>query len=197
MTKHRSPDERSEQILTAARHCFLARGYFATKMDDIATECGLSKGGIYFHFDSKEEIFRTLVEQEFEQGMAFIDTVAQSHGDLDAMLLALGEFFIERFVSDDDQPRFMIIVGEMALRDEAIRAMLHELQQRYVDRIAEILTAAADQGQIGTVDPQTTAFLLKALLDGVQAAYAIGYRPSRQALLPAAMALVMSGLGPR
>lgn len=196
MTRHRSPDERSEQILTAARKCFLGKGYFATKVDDIAGECGLSKGGIYFHFSSKEEIFRRLVQEEFDAGMAFIDSVVETEGDIITMLLSLGEHFVELFAADNDQPRFMVVVGEMALRDEAIRTMLLELQERYIGRIAQILEVAIAEGQMRAVEPHATAIVLKAMLDGIQAAFAIGYRPDLEQLLPAAMEVLMRGLSP-
>ncbi len=194
MTRHLSPDERTDQILTAARACFLAKGYFATKMDEIAYASGLSKGGIYFHFASKREIFRSLVQQEYDAAMAFIDGVQALGGDVMGMLVQLGAHFVEQFAADSDQPRFMLIIGEMALRDEAIQEMLLELQQSYIDRIAAILELGMAQGQVRRVDARSTAIMLKALIDGIQATFAVGYEPELETLLPAAMDVLMRGL---
>ena len=51
---------RRERILDAAFHAFATRGYRDTAVDDIAGAAETSKGGIYFHFPTKEAIFREL-----------------------------------------------------------------------------------------------------------------------------------------
>ena len=52
---------RREQILDAAFHTFARRGYRDTAVDDIAAAAETSKGGVYFHFPTKEAIFRELM----------------------------------------------------------------------------------------------------------------------------------------
>ncbi|OGO56920.1 MAG: TetR family transcriptional regulator, partial [Chloroflexi bacterium RBG_16_72_14] len=53
---------RRERILDAAFHAFATRGYRDTAMDDIAGAAETSKGGVYFHFPTKESIFRELMQ---------------------------------------------------------------------------------------------------------------------------------------
>ncbi|TXD34954.1 TetR family transcriptional regulator [Lujinxingia vulgaris] len=197
VTKHKSPDERADQILAAARTCFLERGYFATKMDDIARAAKLSKGGVYFHFPSKREIFRALVQAEFDRATAFMDQVVDEEGDLLAQLLRLGDHFVEAFAADATMPRFMLIAAEMSLRDEPIRQMLLELQEAYIDRLTAILERAIADGHLRQIDARATAIALKSLVDGVQAAYAVGYEPDRDRLVEATFALIGNGLAPR
>src|SRR5512132_721335 len=52
---------RRERMLDAAFHAFATRGYRDTAVDDIAGAAETSKGGIYFHFPTKEAIFRELM----------------------------------------------------------------------------------------------------------------------------------------
>ena len=54
-------DHRVGQILDAALQEFSAAGYTGARMDDIALRAGLSKGGLYAHFASKEEVFEALL----------------------------------------------------------------------------------------------------------------------------------------
>ena len=56
-----APEVRVLQILDAALVEFSERGFNAARMDDIASRCGLSKGGLYAHFQSKEQIFKALL----------------------------------------------------------------------------------------------------------------------------------------
>ena len=55
------PTVRVGQILDAALQEFSAAGYAGARMDDIALRAGLSKGGLYAHFASKEEVFEALL----------------------------------------------------------------------------------------------------------------------------------------
>jgi len=57
------PDIRIQQILDVALEAFARDGYAATRIDDIAQRAGLSKGGVYAHFKSKEEIFEALLSR--------------------------------------------------------------------------------------------------------------------------------------
>lgn len=193
MTKHRSPDERAEQILTAARQCFLDNGYFATRMDEIARESGLSKGGIYFHFDSKKDIFRSLVEQEYETAMEFVTGVIDSDTNIETMMTELGRHFTRRFATTD-AARFMAIIAEMALRDEEIRQMLLELQQNYINRLSAVLETGMQNGQLKEVDPESAALLLKAIIDGMRAGYGIGYDPDIDKLVQTSMKIIGRGI---
>ncbi len=55
------PSVRAGQILDAALQVFSQAGYAGARMDDIALRAGLSKGGLYAHFASKEAVFEALL----------------------------------------------------------------------------------------------------------------------------------------
>lgn len=53
--------ERRQAIVDAALEEFVARGFTATRLDDIATRAGVAKGTIYLHFKDKESMFEELI----------------------------------------------------------------------------------------------------------------------------------------
>jgi AcrR family transcriptional regulator len=53
--------ERREAIIEAAMDEFIARGYAATRLDDVAKRAGVAKGTIYLHFRDKEALFEELI----------------------------------------------------------------------------------------------------------------------------------------
>jgi AcrR family transcriptional regulator len=55
--------ERPDEILDAAVRLFTERGFAATKVDDVATAAGLSKGAVYLYFPSKEALLEALVHR--------------------------------------------------------------------------------------------------------------------------------------
>ncbi|MGN6697286.1 MAG: TetR/AcrR family transcriptional regulator [Thermomicrobiales bacterium] len=56
--------DREEELLAAARRCFLAQGYDRTTMREIAAEAGVSTGAIYTYFGTKAEILQALCKQQ-------------------------------------------------------------------------------------------------------------------------------------
>lgn len=57
-----TPPDRDDRILDAAREAFATRGFAATTMEDIAQRVGISRSAIYSRFETKEALFRALVE---------------------------------------------------------------------------------------------------------------------------------------
>src|SRR6202795_4535970 len=53
--------ERRAAIIEAALDEFIARGFTATRLDDVAKRAGLAKGTIYLHFRDKESMFEELI----------------------------------------------------------------------------------------------------------------------------------------
>lgn len=66
MARNKYPEETVEKILTAARRLFLEKGYEKTTIQDIVDQLGgLTKGAVYHHFKSKEEIMDAVCLQMF------------------------------------------------------------------------------------------------------------------------------------
>jgi AcrR family transcriptional regulator len=61
--RQRRKEARPAELLSAALDLFVERGYAATKLDDVAAKAGVSKGTLYLYFDSKEALFKAVIEQ--------------------------------------------------------------------------------------------------------------------------------------
>ena len=96
VTRQLPRPERREAILTAAAHAFAHAGYAATSMEDIAAASGVTKLIVYRHFDSKEALYRSLLEQVFKrQAELFVDNVTkglQAAGATQALLAVAREW---------------------------------------------------------------------------------------------------------
>jgi AcrR family transcriptional regulator len=57
----RRKDARPGEILDAALELFVERGFAATRLEDVAQRAGVSKGTVYLYFDSKEELFKSVI----------------------------------------------------------------------------------------------------------------------------------------
>jgi AcrR family transcriptional regulator len=71
--------ETSNRILTQAMRIFLEKGYHGTSIDDITRSAGVTKGALYWHFRSKEDLLKKIVA-DFER--RFLDGLIQAVKDV-------------------------------------------------------------------------------------------------------------------
>jgi TetR/AcrR family transcriptional repressor of nem operon len=70
--------ERTQQhILESAERVFLQKGFAATSITDLMAAAGVTKGSLYFHFNSKEQIGLAVLERARQSFMAFLDEALQ------------------------------------------------------------------------------------------------------------------------
>ena len=70
LTRAEQTERNRASVLAAALRVFLARGYHAASLDQIADEAGFSKGVVYSQFASKADLFLTLLEARIEERAA-------------------------------------------------------------------------------------------------------------------------------
>src|SRR5699024_11909955 len=75
MARSKYPYETVKLILDSPTHLFVEKGSDATSLQDIISETKLSKGAIYHHFSSKEEIFEAIFRRIGEQNTAALAKV--------------------------------------------------------------------------------------------------------------------------
>ncbi len=61
--RRRRKDERPSELVSAALDLFVDRGFAATRLDDVAARAGVSKGTLYLYFESKEALFKAVIEE--------------------------------------------------------------------------------------------------------------------------------------
>ena len=103
---------RREAILAAALDEFSARGFAATRLDDVAQRAGVAKGTIYLHFRDKESLFQELIRTMLTPLVGTIEAM----GRADLPISALAEHFVDLFVREVYETR----------RKDVIRLMIAE-----------------------------------------------------------------------
>ncbi|MBB3108795.1 AcrR family transcriptional regulator [Paenibacillus phyllosphaerae] len=81
MARNKYPEETINQILTVALNLFIQKGYEQTSIQDIINELGgLTKGAIYHHFKSKEEIMLAVTDHMFKGVEEMLSSVRDDNG---------------------------------------------------------------------------------------------------------------------
>jgi AcrR family transcriptional regulator len=133
---------RRKQLLAAAQEVFVANGYHAAAMDDIAERAGVSKPVLYQHFPGKLELYLALLDQHVEVLGEQVRTALQSTDDnkqrVEGCIAAYFDFV-------DDPGGAFRLVFESDLRNEpAVRERVERSLQISVDALSD--TIARDTG---------------------------------------------------
>ena len=79
--RRRRKDERPSELTAAALDLFVERGFAATRLDDVAARAGVSKGTLYLYFESKEALFKAVIEEAIVPLLATAeDVIANDQG---------------------------------------------------------------------------------------------------------------------
>ncbi|TFW20631.1 TetR/AcrR family transcriptional regulator [Duganella callida] len=84
----RRKDARPQELLAAALHQFVERGYAATRLEDVARQAGVSKGTLYLYFTNKEELFKAVVRANIVATIGAAEQAAAAFDGASAELLA-------------------------------------------------------------------------------------------------------------
>ena len=100
-------DRTRATLIEAAYQLFNNKGYHATSMRDIATEAGLALGGIYNHFQSKEDIFVAMLMERHP----FLEILPELHAAQGDTVEALVRDAARRMIAKlDQQPLFLNLI---------------------------------------------------------------------------------------
>jgi TetR/AcrR family transcriptional repressor of mexJK operon len=142
-------DDRRDAIVQIAKEVFAANGYAGTSMSLIAARVGGSKGTLYNHFKSKEELFVAVIEKKCSQIQRLLtEAQVESGGDLRATLTNFGEHFLELILSDDSIETFRLATAEAARFPEIGRAIYQSGVRQSMRRTAELLEHAKAARQL-------------------------------------------------
>jgi TetR/AcrR family transcriptional regulator len=83
----RRKDARPGELLAAALDLFVEKGYAATRVEEVASRAGVSKGTLFLYFSSKEELFKAVVREHISGHFAtWSDDIEQFEGSSQEML---------------------------------------------------------------------------------------------------------------
>ncbi len=161
---NRKGERTKELIVRKASAVFNCQGYMASSISDIMHETGLGKGGIYNHFESKEELMLAAFAFSLQtMGHFYAQALAGKHGCAQS-LLSLASVF-EQMAQRDVLPGGCPIMNAAIEADDAIPLLLEKASEAMThvsDMVRLIVNTAMKTGEVAeTVDTEyvTTVFI--------------------------------------
>lgn len=173
---------RRKQLLAAAQDVFVAQGYHAAAMDDIAERAGVSKPVLYQHFPGKLELYLALLDTHCDDIVAKVrGAMAATTDNKERVRGAMQAYF--DFV--DHESEAFRLVFESDLRNEpAVRERVERVERGCIEAITETITA--DTG----VSKQYAELLASGLTGAAEVAARFWLAGGRQVPKPDAEALL-------
>lgn len=187
-------ETRRRRVLDAALDIFTRDGYGDTLVDDVARASRTSKGGVYFHFPSKEALYLCLLDEaasllleRAERAMAAeSDPIAR--GDA-ALRTALSTFGAHRKLAR------LLLVDALGAGHE-FNAKLAALHAAFARLIQRQLDAAIASGALPPFDTEVASVAWFGAINQVVTRWVLTGRPERlEEAYPALRALLLYGVG--
>jgi AcrR family transcriptional regulator len=159
-------EERKTQILQAATKVFTNHGFANARMDDIVAESGLSKGALYWYFDSKDAIIISILDQIFDYETTHIREILEREDSAKAKL----EVFVDTTIKDLEKmkPLMPIFIDfwSLSVRKKSINQAIKRYYQNFFDLIEPIIKLGIKQGEFRPANIGETALALGAIFEG-------------------------------
>jgi AcrR family transcriptional regulator len=162
---------RREELLDCAQALFFARGYERTTMNEIIAQAGVSKGGFYHHFASKEALLEALAQRTAEATVARFDDVLAAPG-LDG-LARLNAFFARaRAIKVAEAPALRATYDSLFRPENALLYLrIHAAVNPVIAPVlAQILAQGREEGLFDVPDALAAAEIVLQLGTTVQSA---------------------------
>ena len=158
MGKHQPSEVRRAQILEAAMHVCADKGYHASRIDDIAAHAGLSKGAVYHHFASKQEVFLGLVEQMMAEATQVISQLDASGASAVETLNGLIDLFVGMFRDSPQVLRGLLEIFFLGVRDPEFRKHFDGYYSSMIEATEQVIRHGIDRGELDPdLDPEEAA----------------------------------------
>lgn len=152
----KDPQTTRERILDAALNIFSHKGYYDTRLDEIATESETSKGSIYFHFPNKERLFLSLVDQFADLlERRVVEAIEQKPKGMKRVRVALATC-LDTF-GQYRRPAKILLVQATGL-GQPFEQKRNEVNERFARLIETYLQEAIEVGDIEPVDTEVVSF---------------------------------------
>ncbi|MBD0860583.1 TetR/AcrR family transcriptional regulator [Gordonia sp. zg691] len=161
--------ERSQQILEAARRCFVDKGFHRASMSDVIRESGLSAGAVYSYYSSKEELIAAVARSMFvayEDGISSFDEQSPQMASPEDAVRALASRVMVEIAPLTDGFRMVLTVWGEAANNPPLRDTVADIVHGLRGVFERVLIEWRDAGHELPGDPAVLAQVMVSMMQG-------------------------------
>lgn len=182
-------------LLDAAEEVVARQGFGAAALEVIAEAAGYTRGAIYSHFGTKEELFLAVMERQLQRFLGGFTDIVESFQSLDELdVEKLAHRWREQIIGNPDRAALGYEFTLFLARNPEARTRVAEQRQQTADSLAEYISGHVDKigGQM-RVPAAALARLLIATYEGVT----LGSHIDGEDLIEPYLQLVLANVAPR
>lgn len=160
----KSKESKKDLIADTALSCFMVSGYGGTSVDEIVKASGVSKGGIYWYFKSKEDIFLYLIERWVKEWIAEYLTLIK---DTDSTADKLKKYLEHHFAQIDTPISALVLEFLLQAKEQETINKLRNGTENIQRLLVQIMTDAVNKGEFRPLDPLVLTQTFLAMLHGI------------------------------
>jgi TetR/AcrR family fatty acid metabolism transcriptional regulator len=186
--KKREKDIKKGVILKAARKLFFEKGFKSVTVDSIAKKAELSKGAVYLHFASKDEIYTQILLEDNDKFQQRFSGLFENGGNASDCLFKIADIFVDFYLKDRELFRilmtFMLNVNQGNLPQEFEKHII-KTTNKTIDIIEKTLKYGVDKGEFPpSIDIRKNRNAIWGLLNGIISLYIFtGAEADREGLI--------------
>lgn len=168
LTREQSKALTRERLLIAARTVFARRGFHGASVEEIAAEAGFSTGALYSNFESKEDLFLTLMDEEIA---AYSQEIASAVGGLSSVAERARDGAAHWMGIVEREPEMLMLFVEFwayAARDPSARERVASSFAKAREMLTRLIADGAREFDLQLALPaEQLAVAIDALADGI------------------------------
>lgn len=167
LTRGEKKAETRAALLDAAGRTFGRRGFYAASVEQVAEEAGYSKGAVYSNFESKEDLFMTLLEERPLAWVSAISTLLADEEQVAPLVMKSGEFMTDLGERDRDWSMLFFDLWTYASRDRKLERRVAGMYEQSRTQAAQMIEAKSKELNLSLPMPaEDIAAAVIALSDG-------------------------------
>ena len=128
---------RKKEIREAAKRCFLTKGFQSTTMEDVITEIGMSRGGVYHHYASTNEMLKDLMLDGNNYRNSLISEYLKNNQGKDKYQ-QMGEILVDKSLADTDLMKLYALLLQAKNYNDDLEKLYRELKRKTADELTLI-----------------------------------------------------------
>jgi AcrR family transcriptional regulator len=168
--KQRDYEKRKALILDSARKLFARKGVTGVTLDDIAREIEFSKGTIYSHFESKEEIYAQILLEHLDGLLCFLKRASDDSRDAEEGIRRSLEAYVRFYDKNREYFKLLFLVDFFGDGDGVPEKLQKEIQFKKVACLAELQRVLKKDPQVSARfenNLRDLAILLWGMINGI------------------------------
>ncbi|HFH6819874.1 TPA: TetR/AcrR family transcriptional regulator [Streptococcus agalactiae] len=128
---------RKKEIREAAKKCFLNKGFQLTTMEDVITEVGMSRGGVYHHYGNTNEMFKDLMLDGNDYRNNLINEYLKNNQGKDKYQ-QMGDILVDKSLADTELTRLYTLLLQVKKYNQDLEKLYQELKLNTTNELSLI-----------------------------------------------------------